>query len=143
MRVGKWRAKNGNVTSCFGFDATSSRLPPFTSWLRQDLTRELLRAGMDATLPTFAGCFAMDCRKSGHPNVARLRDVSWNLISILVSLVPHPQIMGRRKAPRPQWSTYLHGGGSSIVFYVFPPFCHIRSQCINSNRNKRDIWFSG
>lgn len=80
--------KNRNVTTCFGFDVTS--LPLFTFWLLQDLTRELLRAGMDATLPTFAGCFAMDCRKSGHSNVARLRDVSWNLFSLFVFVVPRP-----------------------------------------------------
>eukprot|EP00752_Nemacystus_decipiens_P009822 g8764.t2 len=42
---------------------------------REDLTREELRAGLDASLPTFAGCLAMDCRKAGNANVVRLRDV--------------------------------------------------------------------
>ncbi|CAN0025441.1 unnamed protein product, partial [Ectocarpus sp. 12 AP-2014] len=41
---------------------------------REDLTLEELRAGLDASLPTFAGCLAMDCRKAGNANVARLRE---------------------------------------------------------------------
>lgn len=41
----------------------------------QDLTREELRAGLDASLPTFAGCMAVDCRKSGDVNIGRLKEV--------------------------------------------------------------------
>lgn len=48
----------------------------YSSHSIKDLTRELLRAGMDASLPTFAGCLAMDCRKANNPHVGRLRDVS-------------------------------------------------------------------
>lgn len=44
----------------------------------QDLTREELRAGLDASLPTFAGCLAMDCRKANDTNVGRLKEV-WKL----------------------------------------------------------------
>lgn len=49
----------------------------------QDLTREELRAGLDASLPTFAGCLAMDCRKAGNAHVVRLRDVSLFLLLVL------------------------------------------------------------
>lgn len=54
----------------------TNAVPSELLWLSQDLTREELRAGLDASLPTFAGCFAVDCRKANDANVGRLKEVT-------------------------------------------------------------------